>query len=272
MSLARLEQAARKTGSAPGRRAVLPCGLCLLRGARMNSDLSRPGHQADDLVSERRDKLFQQIFEKLNLTSEVGRGRFFARFGEIGAQLESDIQDAERAINAPSLKEARRKLRARANRLEKMAQSLEHEFLPLYGAAATENPYADPQTREEGERKQETRRQEQRNLISSMMQEVAKLREQADQPNWLITDGAARDLSIYNMAYGKPIPNFFTNCCILFEALRPGEITETTEGDFYVVAANIYELVTGQSPEEAFSLEYCVHKAVVRHKKNLRQK
>ncbi len=102
------------------------------------------------------------------------------------------------------------------------------------------------------------------------MQEAAKLREQASQPNWLVSGGAG--LNIHNMAYGEPISNFFANCCKLFEDFRPGEITETPEGDFYIVAANTYELLTGQSPEDAeFSLEYRVQKAVKLHKKNLRQ-
>ena len=158
------------------------------------------------------------------------------------------------------------------NQIEELLKSLDtnEPFLP-YGTA-TDNPFADPAIYEQEKKNHAAMLRERRTLKADLEQHLAKLRERAENPNWHTRGGR---LNLHTMKRGSPFGNFVADCLKLFEDFRPGEVSSTLEGDFYVVTANVYELLTGQSLREKnpdFSLEHYVRLAVALHKKSTRQK
>ena len=107
---------------------------------------SRNNEMADAL-EERRQELFEELFDRLHITSDADRAKLCGRLGQIGANLESNSREAQKAAKAPTLYEARRKIRTEANRLERFADSFDDDDPLLHFGTATDNPFADPRIR-----------------------------------------------------------------------------------------------------------------------------
>ena len=222
---------------------------------------------------QHRDELLQEIFERLYATSEADQAKVRAWIGRIATNLAGNIHEAEKAADAPKLAESRDRLFIEIDQIRELIESLDTDepFLP-YGGTATDNPFAGPAIHEQEKREHAAMIHERRALKANLKQHLAKLLKRAENPSWKTGGGP---LTLHTMKDGTPESGFVADCLNFFESFRPGEMSATPEGDLYVVAANIYELITGRSLREKsadFSLEYYLRKAVAQYKRSARQK
>ena len=223
------------------------------------------------LDQDRRAQLLDDIFKNLAIADESGRSKVLSSIERIATNFERRAHEADQVGRAPNLAPSRDKLITAAVIYDKAAELTDPDepFEILYGIA-TDNPFADPQIHErerEKERQKHLERVKKQRVLKKLLNEAAAdCRERAGHPGWRTGGGG---YTTHTMAQGTPVSRLFTDCCPLFEDFQPGKISYTSEGRFSIVAACIYEIVTGQEPECAgISLEHHVRTAVKLYRKN----